>query len=383
MVIYNQLFSGVMLSFSLITEPMYIPLAREEEDCENLYTDDFFWLHERGVDLLVIFIFAHLFRKVYIGVLDLEQEYAWKSGVLLFLLTQIVIFLGLVLCCTHLSDITLTIATNAFNTFCLFIGKIYWIIFPDQTLNADTVTRLAYLHYTLAFALAFFSIYHGVDMHYDWKAEENADQIKQELNWFDEALINEVGATLLAFTSVGFLCLFLYEEPEALNYELFMWGDVGMSVDVRFLGVAPHWYFRPYMHWLIACPFHYTGLLGLVLFFIGFYFQPNILGLREFKGFTGLKNIFNLLWFWIDSLTKRITQPVKLITEYEVFYRITYSIFVVSLWYIFSYLPFGKFFNRLGGNGAGLLAFIFIFVYMSSTYLRVPRTYNLFKLISN
>ncbi|MCB1712541.1 MAG: hypothetical protein KDH96_08740 [Candidatus Riesia sp.] len=42
LVIYNQLVSGVMLSFSLVTEPMYIPLVREEEDCENLYTDDFF-----------------------------------------------------------------------------------------------------------------------------------------------------------------------------------------------------------------------------------------------------------------------------------------------------------------------------------------------------
>ena len=42
MVIYNQIISGIMLSFSLITESMYIPLVREEEDAENLYNDDFF-----------------------------------------------------------------------------------------------------------------------------------------------------------------------------------------------------------------------------------------------------------------------------------------------------------------------------------------------------
>ncbi|MBL0271440.1 MAG: cytochrome b N-terminal domain-containing protein [Chitinophagaceae bacterium] len=125
MVIYSQLVSGTMLSFSLVTESMYIPLGREEEDCENLYTDDFFWLHERGVDLLVIFMFLHLFRKFYLNTMDSEQEYAWKSGVLLFLLAQVVIFLGLVLCATHLSDITLTIASNAFHTFCFFIGKLY------------------------------------------------------------------------------------------------------------------------------------------------------------------------------------------------------------------------------------------------------------------
>jgi hypothetical protein len=31
-----------MLSFSLIPEPMLIPVARDEEDSEDLYTDDFF-----------------------------------------------------------------------------------------------------------------------------------------------------------------------------------------------------------------------------------------------------------------------------------------------------------------------------------------------------
>jgi hypothetical protein len=40
-----------MLSFSLVLEPMIVPMVREEEDVEDLYIDDFFWLHERGVDL--------------------------------------------------------------------------------------------------------------------------------------------------------------------------------------------------------------------------------------------------------------------------------------------------------------------------------------------
>jgi len=37
-----QLISGTMLSFSLIPEPMIIPIVRDEEDIEDLYTDDFF-----------------------------------------------------------------------------------------------------------------------------------------------------------------------------------------------------------------------------------------------------------------------------------------------------------------------------------------------------
>ena len=37
-----QCVSGTMVSFSLISESMLIPLSRDEEDIEDLYTDDFF-----------------------------------------------------------------------------------------------------------------------------------------------------------------------------------------------------------------------------------------------------------------------------------------------------------------------------------------------------
>jgi hypothetical protein len=38
---------------------------------------------------------------------------------------QVVVFAGLVLCCTHLSEITLTIAANIMHTFFMFFGKFY------------------------------------------------------------------------------------------------------------------------------------------------------------------------------------------------------------------------------------------------------------------
>jgi quinol-cytochrome oxidoreductase complex cytochrome b subunit len=69
-----QLISGLMLSLSLVTDPMLVPVIRDEEDIEDLYTDDFFWLHERGVDLIFIFSYFHLFRKLYIHSYDYEHE---------------------------------------------------------------------------------------------------------------------------------------------------------------------------------------------------------------------------------------------------------------------------------------------------------------------
>jgi len=42
LVVFSQLVSGTMLSFSLIPESMMVPIVRDEEDLEDLYTDDFF-----------------------------------------------------------------------------------------------------------------------------------------------------------------------------------------------------------------------------------------------------------------------------------------------------------------------------------------------------
>lgn len=176
-----QLLSGTMLSFSLVPEPMIIPIVRDEEDLEDAYIDDFFWLHERGVDLIFIFSYIHLFRKLYLNIFEIETEASWKSGVFAFLVFQVVVFLGLILCCTHLSEITLTIAANIFHTFFLFKGKFYWWLFTDKQLNTDTLLRLAYAHYLAAFYLFFLGILHGIDMHYDWKNEAFYDGLESEM----------------------------------------------------------------------------------------------------------------------------------------------------------------------------------------------------------
>ena len=71
-----QLLSGVMICFSLNCDPMNIPISRNEEDMEDLFTDDFFWLHERGVDYIFILIYMHLIRKIFIGSYTTYQESA-------------------------------------------------------------------------------------------------------------------------------------------------------------------------------------------------------------------------------------------------------------------------------------------------------------------
>lgn len=366
--IASQLISGTMLAFSLVPEPMLIPMVREEEDVEDLYTDDFFWLHERGVDMLFICSYFHLFRKIYLNNFEYEQEAAWKSGVFTFLVFQVVVFLGLILCCTHLSDITLAIAANLYDTFFAGKGKFYWWIFTSKELNTDTVIRLAYLHYVLAFFLSYLGLIHGIDMHYDWKNESSVDGLEIEMNWFDEALSNELGAILEIILLFMFVCYMIYPEPEALSYELFMWGDIGFVNDVRFLSVAPHWYFRPFMAWLTVCPFHKIGLFGLIYYFFILFYQPVIHGTNEQNNYSR-KNV-SAVNFVINR--DDILSPKYHSVEDNVLHQILFWLFLCSAMYVTSYLPYGRFYNRINGNYGTLTSFMYIFVYLGSPFLRRP-----------
>lgn len=345
-IIVFQCFTGIMLSFSLMSEPMLVPISREEEDMDDLYTDDFYWLHERGVDYIFLLTILHLLRKLFLFSFNKEQESAWKSGSFLFLVLHGVIFFGLVLCCSHLSDITLTIAANIMNTFTFKIGKVYWVLFTDQTLNSDTLVRAMYVHYLLGLYSVYLAFFHSIEMHYDWKDFTMHDFVEFQLNWFETTFKNEVFKLmdfLLVFIIVGF---YLYSELEPLNFELFMWGDVGLNTDVRFLGVAPHWYFRAYMSWLLLCPHHYIGVFGLVYLMVVIYFQPNIKT-------NSIKFLRNYKLIFINP-------------ELSYVHFFFFSILFISILYTDSFLPYGRFFNKIGGNIGLTFSYFFIFIYLST-----------------
>ena len=66
-----------------------------------------------------------MIRKFKIASFNKKQEGAWKTGVFLLLFLHVVTFFGLVLCCTHLSEVTLTIAANMLHSVVMKYGKIY------------------------------------------------------------------------------------------------------------------------------------------------------------------------------------------------------------------------------------------------------------------
>lgn len=283
-------------------------------------------------------------------------------------------FFGLVLCCTHLSEITLLIAVNIMNTFFLNIGKFYWWIFTDKQLNTDTLIRLAYAHYVSAFFLVYLGVLHSFDMHYDWKNEVFFDGLEIELVWWDEALSNELVWGSIMFTMFAVFCWFVYPDPEALSYEIFMWGDIGLVNDIRFYGVAPHWYFRAYMAWLIVVPYHNTGIFGLLLFFLLLFMQPVLHGHSHQLEYSRKATLFSKYIL----KKKYFYKNTSIFIQINFFYQLTFALFIMACLCAASFLPYGRFYNRLGGNVGMLGSYIYIFMYLTFNFLRRSNLLDLY-----
>ena len=356
-----QVITGFILAMGFIPEPMYIPASRETEDLEGFHIDDIFWLHERGVDYLFLLIYMHLLRKLFMNTVSHETEASWKSGALGYLLLQAVVFFGLVLCSTHLSEITLRIAANIVASFTNFKTEIDWILFTDRTLNADTMVRMMILHYLAAGLVLLLGLFHGIDMHYDWKTETHYSGLKESVNWFDEGLINELTKFFLTLWGFVFLVLILFHDQEPLSYEMFMWGDLGLVTDVNFFAVAPHWYFRPFMAWLTMVPDHYTGLAGLFTFFFSIFFQPNLMKRSDEKPLLAQHKFYK---GDLDESQRINLTGVNINSHYNLTFYVTFVLFVISLWYAASFLPYGRFFHSIGGNFGLAIAYIYVFWYL-------------------
>jgi len=70
--------------------------------------------------------------------------------------------------------------------------------------------------------MAYLGLIHGIDMHYDWKNETSFDGVDAEMSYWDEAIANEFSHAMDVLIIVTIVAWFVYVEPEALSYEIFM-----------------------------------------------------------------------------------------------------------------------------------------------------------------
>ena len=84
------------------------------------------------------------------------------------------------------------------------------------------------------------------------------------------------------------------------------------------------------------------GIGGMLFFFVALYYQPTV------------KSIY--------------CQALKNLTESNLFVISVTAAFALSIFYASSYLPYGKFYNRLGGNPATLITYMLLLISLAINF---------------
>jgi hypothetical protein len=98
-------------------------------------------------------------------------------------------------------------------------------------------------------------------------------------------------------------------------------------------------------------------------------YQPNIHGYDDNEGLNS-STALSLYW----STNKFLSLPSKYnkIITLSLYKQMLYTWFIMCALYTTSFLPYGRFYNRLGGNIAMLYSYMFIFTYLSFPPFRNP-----------
>jgi len=222
-----------------------------------------------------IYIFLKkIFLKNYVS----SESDGWILGGYAFLWFHYVVALGICLSATHLSDLTLTIIANIYWSLFDNIYKTYYVIFTNKHLNTDQLTRTMIFHYLTPWYYLYLIQLHILFCHESWDSDsgENTyeDKSGSYISWFYDAFLKEIQDAL--YITIFFYFLFSDHHFDAytVNFFFFEKWNIAENDEIRFYGVAPHWYFRPLMGILVISPTHYEGLMWVGLFFILLTFLP-------------------------------------------------------------------------------------------------------------
>ena len=345
-----QLLSGFFLAWYFIPEPGFVVELREEMFNDTRFGLEVFWMHVRGVDTIMVLSYMHILKKIFLKNYVTAESDGWMLGGYAFFWFHYIVALGITLSASHLSDLTLTIIANMFWSVFNNIYKTYYIMFTNKHLNVDQLTRLMLFHYFTPWYYLYLVKLHVLFCHESWDTDSGEhtyeDRSGSYISWFYDALLKEFQDGYYWVNFVFIYFFFHHFDALTVNYFFFERWNIVEFDDIRFYGVAPHWYFRPLMGLLTVTPSHYEGLFWMALFFILLAFLPIVY------------NLYNSSNDYVATIAMQNTA----------LQTFTFIFFMMSLYCVASMLPCGRYYyapeNGYVGNSWVKISYQYIYLYL-------------------
>ncbi len=345
-----QIVSGFFLGWYYVPEPGLVIEMREEMFNDTRFGVEIFQIHVKGVDVLFVLTYLHILKKIFIKNYIVVEWDGWFLGGYAFFWFHVIVFFGISLSATHLSDLMLTISANMFQSLLLCTKKLHYIIFATEHLNTDQLTRLMMLHYFTPWYYLYLVQLHVMFCHESWDTDQRENTLEDisgsYFSWLYDASVREMQD---AWFWSQFVFVYFVEHhfhTSTVNYHFFERWNVSELDEIRFYGVTPHWYFRPLMGIITITPTHYEGLLWVVLWF-------------------GLLATFPLLNSFYNS--ERCYVPI-IPMHSSLVQTLAFILYVLSMYCAASMLPYSQHYSNpkgeYGGNFWVKFAYHYTYFYM-------------------
>ena len=103
-------------------------------------------LHRWSAHMMVLLVFAHMFKVFYRGAYRPPREFNWVVGVVLLLLTLFLSYTGYLLPWDQLAYWAITVGSNLISAVPVLGAKIRFLMLGGHTVNANALLRFYVLH---------------------------------------------------------------------------------------------------------------------------------------------------------------------------------------------------------------------------------------------
>nr|YP_008474922.1 apocytochrome b [Candida tetrigidarum]AGS44159.1 apocytochrome b [Candida tetrigidarum] len=216
------------------------------------------YIHANGASFFFICMYLHIGKALYYGSYKQPRVMVWVVGVIIFILTMAIAFLGYCLVYGQMSHWGATVITNLLSAIPFIGNDLVPFIWGSFSVGNPTIQRFFALHFLLPFILAALVCMHLMALHVNGSSNPvgitgNIDRVPMHPYFIFKDLVT-VFVFILAFS------LFVFFSPNTLGHPD---NYIPANPMVTPPSIVPEWYLLPFYAILRSIPDKLGGVIAM------------------------------------------------------------------------------------------------------------------------
>jgi len=274
-----QLITGVLLSLYYSTS---LPFMSVYYLMRELYSGDLFRLfHVTGASFVFLLLYVHMGRGLYYGS-SLYCSISWYTGVIIFLCSMGIAFMGYVLPYGQMSYWGATVITNLLTPF----PSVLDFLSGGFSVSGSTIKRFFIFHFILPFLVLGLVVVHLFHLHYVSSNHPLMSITNNKVSFYPSVVLKDI-LSLLVLVSISSLQvsvgMYFLAHPD---------NNVEACSLVTPLHIVPEWYFLCQYAMLKSIPNKNAGFICLLMSLLMLLVLPGLISTMSIL-------VFYVSAFWI------------------------------------------------------------------------------------